>query len=117
MHLSTLQTQAPADEASISMPVTPRLRARRDGPAPAAAAANEDSACKLHVRHVPFDMNGGVLRRIFEGVGRVADCFLQPDPNTGGHRGFATVRMKEEASALRAILMLNNFKARIHGNL
>lgn len=83
-----------------------------DGAAAGTASIPDSNGCKLHVGHVPQDMSGAALRALFGTAGRVADCFLQPDPRGGRHRGFATVKMADEAAAQQALCQLHLRQAR-----
>ena len=79
------------------------------GSATTAAAASNGDACRLYVRHVPQDMSGAALRRLFETAGRVMDCFLQRDPQ---NRGWASLKMVDAGAAQAAIRRLDKWQAR-----
>lgn len=56
---------------------------------------------KLYVGNLSWGTEEGALRELFEEYGKVVDCFIPVDKETGQHRGFAFVTMEPE-DALRA---------------
>ena len=56
---------------------------------------------KLYVGNLSWGTEEGALRELFEEYGKVVDCFIPTDRETGQHRGFAFVTMEPE-DALRA---------------
>lgn len=56
---------------------------------------------KLYVGNLSWGTEEGALRELFEEYGKVIDCFIPVDRETGQHRGFAFVTMEPE-DALRA---------------
>jgi RNA recognition motif-containing protein len=48
---------------------------------------------KLYVGNLSWGTEAGALRDLFEEYGKVVDCYLPVDKETGQHRGFAFVTM------------------------
>jgi len=59
------------------------------------------SETKLYVGNLSWGTEEGPLRELFEEYGKVVDCYIPTDRETGQHRGFAFVSMEPE-DALRA---------------
>ena len=58
---------------------------------------------KIYVGNMPFSMNEGQLRTLFEGFGEVDSVNVITDRDTGRPRGFAFVEMNDDESAQKAI--------------
>ena len=56
---------------------------------------------KLYVGNLSWGTEEGALRELFEEYGKVIDCYIPVDKETGQHRGFAFVTMDPD-DALRA---------------
>lgn len=56
---------------------------------------------KLYVGNLSWGTEEGALRELFEEYGKVVDCYIPVDRETGQHRGFAFVTMDPD-DALRA---------------
>jgi nucleolin len=56
---------------------------------------------KLYVGNLSWGTEEGALRELFEEYGKVVDCYIPTDRETGQHRGFAFVTMDPD-DALRA---------------
>jgi RNA recognition motif-containing protein len=63
--------------------------------------------CKLFVSSLSYSTTAEVLKRLFESVGKVADCHVAKDRESGESRGFAFVTMAREADALLALEEFN----------
>ncbi|MCP4677409.1 MAG: RNA-binding protein [Deltaproteobacteria bacterium] len=61
---------------------------------------------KIYVGNMPFSMNEGQLRSLFEGFGEVDSVNVITDRETGRPRGFAFVEMNDDESAQKAITEL-----------
>lgn len=59
------------------------------------------ASLKLYVGNLSWGTEEGTLRELFEEYGKVVDCYIPTDRETGQHRGFAFVTMDPE-DALRA---------------
>ncbi len=65
-------------------------------------------ATRLYVGNLPFDVDEGQLRTLFqEGGWTVAEVKVVMDRDTGRPRGFAFVEMASQADAQAAIAALN----------
>ncbi|KAL7443779.1 hypothetical protein ACHAXH_009588 [Discostella pseudostelligera] len=53
----------------------------------------EPKEVKLYVGNLSWGTEEGALRELFEEYGKVVDCYLPVDKETGQHRGFAFVTM------------------------
>lgn len=62
---------------------------------------SEPKQTKLYVGNLSWGTEEGPLRELFEEYGKVVDCYIPTDRETGQHRGFAFVSMEPE-DALRA---------------
>jgi RNA recognition motif-containing protein len=63
---------------------------------------------KIYVGNMPFSMNEGQLRSLFEEFGEIDSVNVITDRETGRPRGFAFVEMNDEESAQKAITALEN---------
>lgn len=63
---------------------------------------------KLYVGNLPYDTTEDDLRRVFAQAGQVQEVALITDRATGRSKGFAFVRMANQAEAEKAIQTLNN---------
>lgn len=64
---------------------------------------------KLYVGNVAFDTDEESIRKLFEQYGKVSDCFMPTDRETGKVRGFAFVTMPSK-DAEEAITKLNGYE-------
>ena len=66
---------------------------------------------RIYVGNMPFSMNDGQLRELFETHGTVETVDIITDRETGRPRGFAFVEMSEETDAKKAIETLHEYSA------
>lgn len=71
------------------------------------SAGKED--VKLYVGNLAFDTPEDQVRQVFEQYGKVVDCFMPTDRDTGKVRGFAFVTMPA-ADAEQACMKLNGYE-------
>jgi RNA recognition motif-containing protein len=62
---------------------------------------------KLFVASLSYDTTAEVLQRLFASVGKVSDCRIAKDRESGESRGFAFVTMERESDALLALEEFN----------
>ncbi len=62
---------------------------------------------KILVRNLSRNTTEIEIRTLFEAFGKVAECDLVLDKNTGKSKGFSFVEMKDEDQAHRAMKALN----------
>lgn len=57
---------------------------------------------KLYVGNLSWGTEEGALRELFEEYGRVIDCYIPVDRETGQHRGFAFITMGPDEALVAA---------------
>lgn len=67
-------------------------------------------ATKLYVGNLSYDTNEDALKELFSQAGAVASASVILDKMTGRSRGFGFVEMADDASAAKAVEMLNGYE-------
>jgi RNA recognition motif-containing protein len=65
---------------------------------------------KLFVASLSYETTSEELRKLFETRGRVVDCHLAKDKETGSSRGFAFVTFETESNALDAMMEFDGYE-------
>lgn len=67
-------------------------------------------ATKLYIGNLSYDTNEDALKELFSQAGAVTSASVILDKMTGRSRGFGFVEMADDASAVKAVEMLNGYE-------
>ena len=67
-------------------------------------------ATKLYIGNLSYSTNDAQLKEVFSQAGEVTSATVITDKMSGRSRGFGFVEMADEASAQKAVEMLNGYK-------
>ena len=87
-----------------------RILALLDGkeilaPSPPTAWQPRPGQVKLHISNLSYDVVEDDLRDLFAPCGDIIECHLFKDFDTGKSRGFACLRMRDQAGGDKALAM------------
>jgi RNA recognition motif-containing protein len=69
-----------------------------------------NTQCSIFIGNIPYTANEDQLQEVFETVGPVVSLRILRDENTGQAKGIGFCEYRDEASAERAIRILNNYE-------
>jgi len=65
---------------------------------------------RIYVGSIQFEVTSDQVKAVFEAFGKVTNCQLLMNPETGKHRGYGFIDFEEEKSAIDAVDTMNGFE-------